>query len=88
MSTNYKVIDEKIIPSFTTNNKLAVVYIKLLREESGDAASAFSTSLTSSTGSVSNQKYAIMTSIPENNTISNFIPDIIAEKRCVHICSY
>ena len=70
----YKTIDEKIIPSFV-GDKLAVVYIRVLKEEAESAASAFSASFSSPTSS-SETKMAAMYCVPETGTISELAPSV------------
>ena len=70
----YRTIDEKIIPSFV-NDKLAVVYIRVLKEESGAAASAFSASFSAPTSS-SDTKMAAMYCVPETGELITTAPNV------------
>lgn len=80
MSEKYKVIDEKIIPTFK-NNELAIVYVKMLKEEvsGAAAASSFSASLTSATSSSSNnKKFAVAVSIKDDIYVGiNDVPSVL-----------
>jgi len=74
--SKYTTIDSKIIPSFV-NDKLAVVFIKILKKQEAEAASAFSASFSSPTGSnSSDMSMAARYIVPEDGSVgtsANFV---------------
>ena len=63
---NYTVIDSKVYPTFTSEGKLAVAYVRKVKKDTG-AASSFATSLSSPTAS--SDMYNIMTMHDEDGSL-------------------